>query len=125
MWEAELKRLGDLMTRLHARAGLGSRALGVPEWDWQLSRIGRGWLAAHDDSQPQLQSNDHEPGYARRPDVYLATQVYDLGGHTALIGDFVRALDGTPTAGEQAGASSTLILTDLYKLNSAPVSEAI
>jgi hypothetical protein len=105
-----LERLETSMRRLQSRPGLGSRAFGVPEWDWELWRMGRSWLAAHSGDL------DARPDDAdQRPDVYLATHVYELGGHTALIGDFVRALD----------RPAHLVLTDLSTSPSSTVSAKI
>ncbi|MDQ6914016.1 MAG: hypothetical protein M3128_14205, partial [Verrucomicrobiota bacterium] len=60
---------------------------------------------------------DRSAGDASGPDVYLATQLYVDGGHTALIGDFVRALGQEKTA--------RLILTNIENLNPAPLPETI
>lgn len=96
--------------RIAALPGLGNRALGVRECDWKLWRIGREWLAG----QAEPRTGAKQAG----ADVYLATHLYVDGGHTALIGDFVRALD--------AGAgNSHLILTNLHLLNSQPLAEEI
>jgi hypothetical protein len=68
---------------------LGQRGLGVIDADRELWRIGGEWLAAH--RQPRIDDGDS--------DVYIATNIYKGGGHTALIGDFVRALSTDGAAG--------------------------
>lgn len=80
----EIATFETRMRRLHQQPGVGSVGLGVPAWDARLWQLGREWLEA---SPP---SSDGTASYG--PDVYLATQVYEVGGHTALIGDCVRAL---------------------------------
>lgn len=109
-WGAELERFRARMRRLHTDAGPSARALGVPEWDAQLWRLGRAWLASH----PEL-----APFAAESPapcDVYLATQVYPIGGHTPLIGDFIRA---------QPGTAPHLILTNTENENPSPLPDTI
>ena len=100
------------MRRLHRKTALGSRSLGVPEWDGALWRIGREWLTTHRDA---VQSA-HSEGAPWQSDVYLATELYSIGGHTALIGDFVRALDAP---------SSHVILTNLGADPASVVSEPV
>lgn len=113
-FDSELGQFVSLMAQLQAQPGLGSRALGVPEWDWRLWRMGREHLARRAPS-PEAEP---PPAILTSPvrDVYLATQIYDVGGHTALIGDFVRAL---------GNASAHLIVTDLFGQNSSPVPEVV
>ncbi|MCC7180567.1 MAG: hypothetical protein IT177_19465 [Acidobacteria bacterium] len=110
--DRELRELSSLMQQLQSRPGLGSRPLGVPEWDWRLWRMGRECLAQGGASCPAAP----EAGPGRVRDVYLATQLYDIGGHTALIGDFVRAL---------GHESAHVIVTDLLGQNPTPVPEQI
>jgi hypothetical protein len=99
------------MSRLHARTPLRSWALGVPEWDWRIWRIGREWIARHGETVDRS-SDSERPG----ADVYLATQVHEHGGHTALIGDFVRAL---------AGSSPHLVVTDVHEHSDDTISDAV
>lgn len=96
------------MKALHARPGLGRRALGVPDWDARLHMLGKQWVLEHP-------GNFQGPG-AREGDVYLATQLYAAGGHTALMGDFVRAL---------GSRNPHVILTNLLGHNKSNVSEKI
>ncbi|MBP7948974.1 MAG: hypothetical protein KA004_04910 [Verrucomicrobiales bacterium] len=98
----------DLLGNLHRRMGalhrqkdLGSRALGVPGWDVQLWQHGRELLQTG--GQPELETARSET------DLYLATEIYANGGHTALIGDFVRALSA-------GGASNPhLLVTNIHQ----------
>lgn len=110
--DRELRELASLMQQLQSRPGLGSRPLGVPEWDWRLWRMGRERLA----HRPPSPREALDPGPRRVRDVYLATQLYDIGGHTALIGDFVRAL---------GRESAHVVVTDLLGQNPAPVPDVI
>ncbi len=100
-----LDRIRAKMKRCRAVAGLGVKAIGFPELDEKLWRLGRELIS----ETKSVQGNG--------PDVYLATQVYADGGHTALIGDFVRAL------GDEK--NTKLILSDLENTNSLPLPEAI
>ncbi len=115
---AEIERCMSAMFRLIDRGLPRLRALGTPEWDAQLWAIGREWLAAE---RPEARAAAHADG----PDVYLATQLYADGGHTALIGDFVRALDPARGPGQPAGASSRLILTGMLGPDPFPLPDAI
>jgi hypothetical protein len=99
------------MSRLHARTPLRSWALGVAEWDWRLWRIGREWIARYGEMPDRFSDSEH-PG----ADVYLATQVHEHGGHTALIGDFVRAL---------ASGSPHLVVTDAHEHSDATIPETV
>lgn len=123
-WGDDLRRLQEQMQRLQAQPALGARSLGVPEWDWALWRIGRGWLAAHAGARRTSVTTDLTAA-AHTRDVYLATEVYEFGGHTALIGDFVRALDGPSEHGVAQGESSHLILTDVYGQTSSSVPDVL
>jgi len=110
-WAAEIRRMQRQMSRLHARTPLRSWALGVPDWDWRLWRIGREWIAQHGDTLDRS-TGDAPPS----ADVYIATQLHEHGGHTALIGDFVRAL----------GSGSThLVVTDVHEHSDETVSEDV
>ncbi|MEM8955907.1 MAG: hypothetical protein AAGD22_17255 [Verrucomicrobiota bacterium] len=95
------------MANLHRQAHLGPRPLGLPDWDGELWRAARACLSPNPTQTP-----------ANGPDLYLATQVYKGGGHTALIGDFVQALD--PQA-----AHSHLVISNLYNENKTPLDEKI
>src|SRR6476619_2938196 len=110
-WAAEIRRFQRQMSRLHARTPLRSWALGVPEWDWRLWRIGREWIGRCGETLDQSSDSDR-PG----ADVYLATQVHEHGGHTALIGDFVRAL---------ASDSAHLVVTDVHEHSDETISDAV
>ncbi len=96
--------------RVSMLPGLGRMAIGLRRWDTALLRMGREWLADHPNPDPPNESS-------AAGDVYLATQIFPAGGHTALIGDFVRAL-ASPRAPH-------LILTNLNAANSAPLEERI
>jgi hypothetical protein len=50
------------------------------------------------------------PGQAG-PDIYIASRLYETGGHTALIGDYMRAAGGRP---------ALLALTDMDNLGAIP-----
>lgn len=107
-WQATLLHYEGLMSSLLAAPGLSGRALGVPEWDAALHRLGREWMASSSLEWPAPDA----AASTRSRDVYLATQLYETGGHTALIGDFVRALDGDDgSGGRGTGRRSHLILT--------------
>jgi len=110
--ESTLRDLHCRMTRLQAHPAVGAPALAVPEWDRLLWRIGRDQVATR---RPAL-SQDLAP--ARRParDVYLATQVYEIGGHTALIGDMVRA---------RPAADASIIVSNLLEQNPPTVPDVI
>ncbi len=94
---------------------LGTMALGVQKWDARLWRMGGEYLATL--TSRSMSSLELPAGQG--PDVYLATQAYKAGGHTPLIGDFVRALDA------HQGAASQLIITNIHGENPAPLPEAI
>ena len=111
-WGASLEECQKEQRRLCAQPGLGARALGLRECDWTLWRIGREWLKGHNSA---LRTTISAPS---GPDVYLATTLYPAGGHTALIGDFVRALNSK-------AKSAHLILTNVNGTNSLPLSEEI
>jgi glycosyltransferase involved in cell wall biosynthesis len=85
---------------LQRRPGIGRIPAGLPQIDWRLWRLGRSLIAATDGDAGQ--GNATTP----RPDVFLATELYGDGGHTALIGDFVAALAEAPGA-----APAHLVLT--------------
>lgn len=111
-WNAVLSDYLERMRLLHRQPELGRRALGVAGWDWRLWRAGREWL----------RQNPVAPGPAPATaggDVYLATQIYAQGGHTALIGDFVRVLDGA------GGGNSHVIVTNIIGHNKQSVAENI
>ena len=74
------------MRVLHETPGLGTQAFGWQKGDKIVSSIGQAWLDEH--SARFGARKDGPPG----PDVFIATTLYPNGGHTALIGDFVRAL---------------------------------
>ena len=69
--------------------------------DHQLWKHGRAWLDEHGGGSGDISSRTAGEG----PDVYLASHVYNHGGHTALIGDFVRARP-------DHAASAHLVLTN-------------
>ncbi len=87
-WGAILETYHGRMAQLQQHGSLGKRALSVSGWDWKLWQLGRAWLRAH----RSLSKTESLTG----GDVYLATQLYANGGHTALIGDFIRAQGGEP-----------------------------
>ena len=114
-WDAELDRYMRSMTRIQTDPTMGGLALGAREWDWRLYQMGRAWVDRAFSSGETIAP----PPPAPRPrplDVYLASQVYELGGHTGLIGDCVRALED---------AEARVIITDLFGVNSSPLSDLI
>jgi hypothetical protein len=113
--DAVLDDLRHKLARLTAEPGLGGNAIGVPEWDRELWSLGRKWIESN---SGKLAQSGNKPA-ERVNDVYLATQVAADGGHTALIGDFVRALADEP------GTSPHLILTNLVGENPPPLAESI
>ncbi len=118
--DAVLEELRHKLARLTDEPGLGSNSLGVPDWDRELWLLGRKWI----DSNSGKISRSAGSSAGRKNDVYLATQVAADGGHTPLIGDFVRALADesgtTPT-----GRASHLILTNIVGENPPPLDESI
>ena len=91
--------------KLWQQPGLGSIALGLPQYDRQLWRLGQERIETVRSSRVGSGSVNKDAC----PDVFLATELYPDGGHTALIGDFVTALTGT---GERSPAPH-LILTNI------------
>jgi hypothetical protein len=106
-WETTLRDLGSSL-RLTHQTPLGQKGLGVIYADRELWRIGGEWLAAH--RAPRSDDGDS--------DVYVATNIYKGGGHTALIGDFVRALS---TDGAVGGPK--LIISNTSGHSSAAIDE--
>ena len=117
-------RLLDLSARLidEAMADLGRwrrhpvwglRAAPTPEWDARLHELGREWVAT---LATASRPNDG-------PDVLLATQIYQDGGHTALMGDLATAL----VAANGPGTTPPLVwITNLLGHNSkAPASSVL
>jgi hypothetical protein len=115
--ETELSNLAQAMVRLQSEPATGGPGMGVAEWDFWLWRLGRRRLAALGVT-PGLRpaAGDREAGGSSIRDVYLATQVYADGGHTALIGDFIRAL---------GGENAHVILTDIGHGNPRPLPDSI
>ncbi|MEZ5284636.1 MAG: hypothetical protein R2712_07490 [Vicinamibacterales bacterium] len=93
------------MTRLQSDPTIAGVSYGVPEWDARLWRLGREWM-------PPAPGPHHRG--SRSCDVYVATQVYEIGGHTALLGDLVRA---------RPHAEAHLIVTDVLGQNPPPLQE--
>lgn len=84
---------GEILNRLQAqlsalqKTSLASLPLGWQKADQILTRLGQEWLAKNaPDSDASAAANENGP------DVFVASLLYPIGGHTALIGDFVRAL---------------------------------
>lgn len=81
-----LDDIRDEVRRANARGDLAGFALGFPRldraaWDYGKARLeGLG-----------LPSGQAGASREAGPEVYLATELYRDGGHTALVGDFVRA----------------------------------
>jgi uncharacterized small protein (DUF1192 family) len=103
---ARLDLIHDEICHMVLQPWVGKMALGAAHLDHELWRMGHEWWTRHGDG--------------RRPegtDLYLATQVAKDGGHTAVIGDLVRAL-GRPE-------SSRLIITNIWRQNDAPLSPEI
>jgi hypothetical protein len=81
-----LDDIRDAVRRANAQGSLAGFALGFPRLDqaaWQHGRVRLQELGL----PPVAVAAPAEVG----PDVYVATQLYRDGGHTALVGDFVRA----------------------------------
>jgi hypothetical protein len=106
-WEAILETYHARMAQLQKHASLGKRALSVSGWDWKLWQLGRAWLRANG---APCKTESGAGG-----DVYLATQLYANGGHTALIGDFIRAQD----------TKSHIIVTNVSKHNKPTLPDPI
>lgn len=85
--EAELEQIRGQIHQVHTVPVVGARAFGVPELDARLWALGRQWLQ---EIKPR-EAAAPGPGDGG-PDVYLATEVHLHGGHTLLMGDFVRTL---------------------------------
>jgi hypothetical protein len=62
--------------------------LGSPVIDDLCLRTG---ARIHETLAPDPPHSMTSPGRSPSPDVYLASELYDEGGHTAVIGDFIRA----------------------------------
>jgi hypothetical protein len=103
---------------IQRQPGVGGLALGLREHDWQLWRLGQEWLERHETRTLGVPLAARG-GYG--PDVFLATQLYQNGGHTALIGDFVSAL--TPTA--EGEPPPQVILTNAFHENGETLPETI
>lgn len=85
-WGDALLRVQAQMRTLQKAPGLGTLAFGWKRGDDLISSMGRAWM---DQNSAKIEaSKELPPG----PDVFIATTLYAVGGHTALIGDFVRAL---------------------------------
>ena len=110
-WNDLLEQAVRDFETLYYHPGLGSKALGFPETDALLWKKGHAWLTAH-------AAEIGETSFENGPDVYLATTVYANGGHTPLIGDFVKALD-------PEGSSSHLIITKQDGNKTDPLPEKI
>jgi hypothetical protein len=100
-----LSRARAHVQKLQRLPDLGGLALGVPQYDGELWRLGQGRLR----SRENVGLRDSPALTKQRPDVYLATELYQHGGHTALIGDFVTALSGI---GEQTSPPH-LVVTNI------------
>jgi hypothetical protein len=99
---------------LQRQPGLKQSALGLPRYDWQLWRLGRERL----DRLGNSSAGNTSQRLKRGPDTFLASQLYQDGGHTALIGDFVTALTGT-------GEYPHLVLTNIYGNHDEPLADRI
>jgi hypothetical protein len=82
-WNDSLYRLRAQRAAIGHHPKLGAMACGWKEGDEKLLSLGRECLAFG----PQKPAAS-----AQGPDVFIATALYRIGGHTALIGDLVRAL---------------------------------
>ena len=111
-WNVILEDYLERMWGLHRQPELGRRALGAAGWDWQLWQAGR-------ELPGQYPKVDGPTPATAGCDVYLATQIYAQGGHTALIGDFVRALDG------DEGGRSHVVATNIHGHNKPNVAENV
>lgn len=88
---SDLEGVVARMLRLHGHEVFGRIPIGTAEWDAELWRAGRAWMTAN--GAPDS-TGDKADAAGGRTNVYLATTLYTIGGHTALIGDFVRAVPG-------------------------------
>ncbi len=118
--DAVLEHLRHKLARVTAEPGIGTNAVGVPDWDRQLWHRGRKWI---DSNSGRITQSASPPG-GRKNDVYLATQVAADSGSTPLIGDFVRALaDESGTI--PPGSASHLIMTNIVGENPPPLAESV
>jgi hypothetical protein len=102
-FDVPLEERGTAMRALAAHPAVGRLGVGVPAWDAEIWRAGRRWWRQHAAAVDALALGG--PSLAGSGgDVYLATELYEDGGHTGLIGDCVRALD----------APAHVVLTDLH-----------
>jgi hypothetical protein len=109
-WGTILEQYHQRMTLLQQHPTLGKRALGVKGWDATLWQLGQAWLKQATPAPTSAPSGG---------DVYLATQLYSNGGHTALIGDFINALD------DSGGNQSHVLLTNVAQHNNKALPETI
>jgi hypothetical protein len=100
---------------------LRRHAIGVPELDRRLVTLGREMLRPLWDEQPAA-ANAAGADQPRGPDVYVATHLQSVGGHTRVLGDFLRALDAPP---EGSHPASHLFLTDFYDFPGGAAPEEI
>ena len=110
-WAAIFERCVDEHHKLATCPGLRTRCLGHAEADLALHQLGREWLVHHGHLTAPVQQDS-----GSRPDVYVTSQVYAVGGHTALIGDFVRALQ------VNARTKPHLVVTNLHGHNTGELS---
>jgi len=111
-----LQAISEHARELQRERALPGIAVGMPELDRQLWQHGRQWL-----ERRGFGVHGRRPPRDDGPDVYLATDVYREGGHTALIGDLIAARrDGndarlilTGVSAENAQGPSSIILRRL------------
>lgn len=102
-FDVPLEERGTAMRALAAHPAVGRLGVGVPAWDAEIWRAGRRWWRQHAAAVDALALGG--PSLAGSGGVVcLATELYEDGGHTGLIGDCVRALD----------APAHVVLTDLH-----------
>jgi hypothetical protein len=111
-----LRSAREQVQRLQKDPGLGRIASGLPEHDLQLWRLGSSRIEAARDARRAPPPGETTPG-----DVFLATELYKGGGHTALIGDFVTAL----ASARPDDPGPRLFLTDLFGRIALPIPESI
>ncbi len=95
------------MRALQADPTAGGPPIGIAAWDTALVRLG-------EDLMTSCGAGD-AVDIAPCRQVYLASCLYDVGGHTALIGDMVRAL----------GTDAHVVITDFERDTPLPLAEAV
>ncbi|MEO7931695.1 MAG: hypothetical protein ABIT76_00905 [Chthoniobacterales bacterium] len=108
--DAALAKLARRIRDFSRHSEFGSYAVGDPEADAALHHLGNEIRA----TLPPLAGED---GAFHGPDVYVATELPQVGGHSLVIGDFVSALQ------EDAGEKPVLLLTNFHRREAGPLPE--